>query len=164
MTSKLACAVALIFLLTSSEIAVAQDLASQLIGVWKRTSAVRKYTESGYVAQPRELVGVAVFTRGGLFAVTQHAAERKGPEGAVATDAEWAALARSSFFGSGTYKVEGDVVVLRYDSSSNPLWIGEERRATMKVADKVLTWTTPPFKDAWDGKPYVEIVTQTRLE
>src|SRR5262249_53035148 len=110
MTSRLASALALVFLLTSSEIAAAQDLASQLVGVWKRTSAARKSIESGSMAQPRDLGGVAVFTPGGRFVFTQHAAERKGPAGAAFSDAEWAALARSSFFGSGTYKVEGDVV------------------------------------------------------
>ena len=72
-------------------------------------------------------------------------------------------MATSSFFGSGTYKVEGDVAVLRYDSSSNPSWIGAERRATMKVADKVLTWTSPRYTDA-NGKTGFDVITQTRLE
>ena len=93
----------------------------------------------------------------------EYADDRKAPAGAVPTTEELAAIAKSSFFGSGTYKVEGDVVVLRYDFSSNPSWIGAERRATMKVADKVLTWTNSQYTDA-NGKAGFDIITQTRLE
>ena len=139
MTSKLVSALALVFLLTSPQIAAAQDLVSQLVGVWKRTDSVRQFVEGGESIK-RPMRGVAIFTRGGLFAVTlEYSDDRKAPAGAVPTTEELAAMAKSSFFGSGTYKVEGDVVVLRYDFSSNPSWIGAERRATMKVADKVLT-------------------------
>lgn len=163
MTSKLVSAFALVFLLTSSGIAAAQDLASQLVGVWKRTDSVRKSGDGGETISTRPLGGVAIFTRGALFAVTLHYNDRKVPAGAVPTDHELAELAKTSFFGSGTYKVEGDVVVLRYESCSIPSWIGAERRATMKVTDKVLTWTTPQFKDA-AGKAYFDIISQTRLE
>jgi Lipocalin-like domain len=162
MTSNLIGAAALLFLLTSSGLVAAQDLASQLVGVWKRTESVRQYVDGGEPVK-RELGGVAIFTRGGLFAVTLYYADRKAPAGAVPTDEELAALARSSFSGSGTYKVEGDTVVLRYDSSSNPSWIGAERRATMKIADKVLTWTSPQYTDA-TGKPGFDVITQVRLE
>ena len=47
MTSKLVSALALVFLLTSPQIAAAQDLVSQLVGVWKRTDSVRQFVEGG---------------------------------------------------------------------------------------------------------------------
>jgi hypothetical protein len=47
MTSKLVSALALIFLVASSGIAAAQDLASQLVGVWKRTDSARQFVEGG---------------------------------------------------------------------------------------------------------------------
>ena len=162
MTSKLVSALALVFLLTSSQIAAAQDLAFQLVGVWKRTDSVRQLVEGGESIR-RPMRGIAIFTRGGLFAVTLEYGDRKAPAGAVPTNDELAAMAKSSFFDSGTYKVEGDVVVLRYDSSSTPSWIGAERRATMKVVDKVLPWTSPQYTVA-NGKAGFDVITQTRLE
>jgi hypothetical protein len=127
-------------LMMSSQIVLAQDLAGQLIGEWKQTSAAQKYVVSGAV-KPRGLGGVAIFTRGGFFAFTLNATE---------------------FFGSGTFKVEGDVVILRYEVCSNPSWIGQERRPTMRVTDKVLTWTGAPLKDAV-GDAYNDIYTLERI-
>jgi len=167
MKSKLLGAIALLFLLTSSEIAAAQDLASQMVGVWKRTAYVRKYVDGGEMTKPvgENPGGIATFTRGGHFTVTLLAEGRKAPAGATPTDAELAALFKTVFFGSGTYKVEGDKVILRYDSSSLPSWTGAERRITLVVSGngKVLTWTTPEFKDA-AGKAYIDTITQERLE
>ena len=51
MKSKLLGAIALLFLLASSEIAAAQDLASQLVGVWKRTDYIRKFADNGETCQ-----------------------------------------------------------------------------------------------------------------
>jgi hypothetical protein len=141
MKSKWIGAMVLSFLTMSSEIALAQDLASQLVGVWKQTAAVDKYVESGAMKN-RGPGGVAIFSRGGFFAHT---------------------FDRTGFFASGTYKAQGDAVVIRIEASSAPQWVGEERRPTMKIADGVLTWTSPQVKD-WDGKALNVIFTLERLE
>jgi len=86
--------------------------------------------------------GIAVFTRNGFFAFT---------------------LNRTGFFGSGTLRVEGDVVVLRYEVCSEREWIGQERQPTMQVANKVLTWTSAQLRDLW-GKAYHDIHTLERIE
>jgi len=125
----------------SSQIALAQDLASQLVGEWKQASTLQKYVESSVVTRQVQR-GIAVFTRDGFFALT---------------------LNRSGFFGSGTFKVEGDVVVLRYEICSVREWIGQERRPTMKVADKALTWTSAQLRDP-GGKAYHDIHTLERIE
>ena len=141
MKSKWLAAMVFSCLMMSSQIALAQDLASQLIGEWKQTSAVQKYAVSGAMNR-RGPSGVAIFSRGGFFAFTLNATE---------------------FFGSGTFKVEGDVVVLRYEVCSNPSWIGQERRPTMQVTDKVLTWTGALLKDVV-GDAYNEIYTLERIK
>jgi hypothetical protein len=128
-------------LMMFSQIALAQDLASQLVSEWRQTSVARKYVMSG-VLKPGEPSGVAIFTRGGFFAFT---------------------LKSTEFFGSGTFKVEGDVVVLRYEVCSEPSWIGQERRPTMRVAGKILTWTGAPLKDA-AGDTYNEIYTLENIK
>ena len=127
--------------MTSSQITLAQDLAYQLRGLWKQTSVVHKYVESG-VVNSRNTSGVIMFSYDGLFAIT---------------------LVAGSFFGSGTFKVEGDVVVLRYELCSQQSWIGQERRSSMQVANKVLTWTTAQLVDS-GGKAYHETYTLERIE
>lgn len=141
MKSKLIGAVVLSFLTVSSEIALAQDLASQLIGVWRQTGAVDKYVESGAVKN-RGPGGLAIFSRGGFFAHT---------------------FDKTGYFASGTYSAQGDAVVLRIETSSVPQWVGQERRPTMKIAAGVLTWTSARVQD-WDGKAYNVIFTLERLE
>jgi hypothetical protein len=141
MKSGLIGTMVLLFLTLSSEIALAQDLASQLVGVWKQTGAVDKYVESGAMRN-RGPGGVAIFSRGGFFSHT---------------------FDKTGVFSSGTYKVQGDAVVLRVEMSSLPQLIGEERRPTMKIVDGVLTWTGAQVKD-WDGKAFNAIFTLERLE
>jgi hypothetical protein len=67
MKSKWLAAMVFSCLMMSSQIALAQDLASQLIGEWKQTSAVQKYAVSGAMNR-RGPSGVAIFSRGGFFA------------------------------------------------------------------------------------------------
>ena len=142
MKSKSIGAVALLFLMTSAELVLAQDMASQLIGVWRQTSIVRKYVETDEMVNRQGPGGVTMFVRGGFFA------HRNGP---------------AQFFGSGTYKAESDVVILHYQVSSDATWIGQERRATMKIVDNVLTWTSDRFKD-FEGKDYNLVLTLERME
>ena len=141
MKSKWIAAMVFSCLMMSPQIALAQELASQLIGEWKQTGVVQKYAVSGAINR-RGPSGVALFTRGGFFAFTLNGTE---------------------FFGSGTFKVEGDVVVLRYQVCSNPSFIGQERRPTMQVTDKVLTWTGAALKDVV-GDVYNEIYTLERIK
>ena len=161
MKSKLLGAIALLFLLTSSEIAAAQDLASQLVGVWKRTTFVRKYADNGELAKPwgETISGMMIFSVGGHFTMVMNRNDRK----AGTTDAELAALYRTAFSGGGTYKVDGDKVVCRYDTSSSPAFVGTEHRFTATISGKNLTWISPEFKTE-TGRAYNNIFTQERLE
>lgn len=142
MKSKSMGIVALLFVMMSSELALAQDLATRLIGAWKQTSIVRKYVETGEMVDRRGPGGVTMFVGGGFFA------HRNDP---------------AQFFGSGTYKAESDVVVLRYQVSSDASWIGQERRVTMSIVDNVLTWTSDRFRD-FEGKDYNLVLTLERME
>jgi hypothetical protein len=141
MKQKWFAAMAFLCVMTSSQITLAQDLVHQLAGSWKQTSVVHKYVESG-VVNSRNTSGVIMFSYDGLFAIT---------------------LVAGSFFGSGTFKVEGDVVVLRYELCSQQSWIGQERRSSVQVANKVLTWTSAQLVDS-GGKAYHETYTLERIE
>ena len=150
-------------LLTLPQVA-AQDLASQLVGVWKYTGFVQKEAATGATVKPRgeKPTGSAIFTRGGYFTWIIIDDGRKSPPSPMA-DADRVALFNSMGFGSGTYTVDGTIVSLRYDSSWNQSWTGTERKQEMKVTGKTLTWTTPTFK-LGDGKEVVFIFTSERVE
>jgi Lipocalin-like domain len=141
------------------------NLASQIVGVWKRTAVEKKDLASGEVTKPlgERPTGIAVFTSGGHFSWTLLADGRKAPQAATPTDAERVALYNTAYFGSGTYRIEGDKVVLRFETSHNQALIGNERRVTLAVSGKVLTWTTPTLKSA-DGKEFRETFMHERIE
>jgi len=157
--------VAVGLLLILSHAAAAQDLTTQLNGVWKLTSLVQREIATGtttntYGEKPG---GYAVFTRGGHFIWGFFTDGRKAPAGPVPSDAERVALYNTLAVGSGSYRVEGNTVSLRYDSSWNQSWTGTERKAEMQVSGKTLTWKSPSFKSL-DGKDVIAITTLERVE
>ena len=104
------------------------------------------------------------FSRGGHFMWIFIADGRKSPASVPPTDAERIYLHKTSAYGGGTYKVNGDKVTLLYTASGNQAWTGMERAMTVQVSDKVLTWTSgTPFKTA-EGKDAVATITFERLE
>jgi hypothetical protein len=165
MTFKLVGAAALALLLASPAIVAAQDLASQLVGVWKRTGQVNKIVATGETSKPmgENPTGTAIFTRGGYFTWIFIAEGRKPPASLPPTDAERIALYNTGGFASGSYKVDGDKVTFVYHTSSNQVWTGQERVQTMQVSSKLLNWTSAPFKTA-DGKDAIAMLTFERLE
>jgi len=165
MTFRLVGAAALALLLASPAVATAQDVASQMVGVWKRTGFVQKIVATGETskAQGDNPSGMLIFSRGGHFTWINIAGDRKSPASLPPTDAERLYLYNTSGSGAGTYKVNGDKVTILYTASSNQAWTGTERVTTVQVSGKVLTWTSPPFKTL-DGKDATGTQTFERLE
>jgi hypothetical protein len=106
--------------------------------------------------------GTAIFTRGGNFTYIFLGDGRKASSFAP-PDAERLALYNSLAFGTGTYRIEGDKVTLKYDGSWNQVWTGTDRTQTLKIDGKTLLWTSPPFKRG-DGKEVVATFTYERIE
>jgi hypothetical protein len=165
MTSKLVGAAALALLLASPAVAAAQDLASQLVGDWKRTSAVQKILATGETSKAagENPTGMVMFSRGGYFTWIFINDGRKSPEKLPPTDAERIYLYNTGGAASGTYKVNGDKVTFLYNASTNQAWTGTERVQTMQVSGKVLTWTGAPIRTL-DGKDAIVTLTFERLE
>ena len=90
MKRTLMSAVALAFLLTLPRPAPAQDLASQLVGVWNLNSQVRKEVATGATSNSfgEKPIGRAIFTRGGHSVFTIVGTDRKAPASPTLTDAE----------------------------------------------------------------------------
>jgi len=157
--------VSLGFLLLLPHAATAQDRATQPSGVWAVSSIVIREVDSGAIRHSlgEKPVGHAIFSRGGHFVWAWVGDARKPPAGPVATDDERVALYQSLAFGTGSYRVEGNAVFLRYASSWNQTWTGTERKAEMQLSGKTLTWKSPPFKHA-EGKDVMSIITLERIE
>jgi hypothetical protein len=160
--------VALCLALTLPQAVVAQDLASQLIGVWKLTSFVTKELATGETITPygERPSGQYIFTRGGHFAWIHVADGRKAAAAPAATEAERIALYETMGFGSGTYRVEGTTVSYRYDTSSMQSWTGSERTAQPQISGKVLTNTSQykPISGKFAGKDVISTITYEREE
>jgi len=108
--------------------------------------------------------GYLIYTRGGLLTFIIVGTDRKAPASPNLTDAERIELFKTMSFGSGTYKVEGNKAVTRYDTSWHQLWTGRDISAQTEINGKTLTLTTAPFKAAADGKEVVVVTTWDRVE
>jgi Lipocalin-like domain len=159
-------AIALAFLLTLPQSTAAQDLASEIVGVWKTTSVVTKEVASGKTVHPlgERLNGYYMYSKGGHFMFIFVGADRKAPATANPTDAERIELQKTGAYGSGTYKVEGNKITSRFDTSWHQVWTGTERSATLEISGQKLTITTAPFKSSFTGLDVVSTTTVERVE
>jgi Lipocalin-like domain len=166
MKRTLMSAVALAFLLTLPRPAPAQDLASQLVGVWNLSSQMRKEVATGATENTfgEKPTGHLIFTRGGHSTFTLVGTDRKAPASPKLTDAERIELFKTMAFGSGTYKVEGNKIATHYDTSWHQIWTGRDISSQTEIKGKTLTLTTEPFKSPLDGKEIVVVTTWERVE
>jgi lipocalin-like protein len=165
MTRTFVSAIAFTCLLILPHSAAAQDTTS-VVGVWKLTSLVTKEVATGKTVHPlgESPIGYTIYTRGGHFISATTAANRKAPAGASPTDAERIELHKTAVFTSGTYRQEGNKVIIRYDQSWHQAWTGTERVGTFEIAGKTLTSAGTPFKSSLTGLDVVAISTLERVE
>jgi Lipocalin-like domain len=145
--------------------AAAQDLASQMVGVWKRTGMVQKILTTGETrkAEGENPSGMLIFSQSGYFMWIFIADGRKSPASLPPTDAERIYLYNTGLSGGGTYTVNGDKVTILHTASTNEAFTGTERVTTVQMSGKMLIWTSVPFKTA-DGKEAIGLHTFERLE
>lgn len=147
--------------------AQAQDLSSLIVGVWKQTSLVEKdvaTSETVPVQKSQEQGGYRVFTRGGHAFVLNIYKPRKAPPGQDASDADLAALFRTMSAFTGTYKVDGDKLIIRVDASWIESWNGSDRPFRLALKGNQLTMTAGPVKNAYTGKAVLFVSTLERVE
>jgi hypothetical protein len=166
MKRTLMSAVAFAFLLTWAQPAPAQDLASQVVGVWKYTGVTNTEVASGKIHKPfgNKPNGHFIYTKGGRLLFFVVAEDRAKPAGAGVSDAEAIPLFRTLSAASGTYKVEGSVITSTYDSSWHQLWTGTTQKRKIEIVGNKLTFTSDPVKSADTGLEIVIQVTFERVE
>ena len=162
--TAVACLIFTSFAMTSIP-AAAQDLSSQLVGVWKTVSFSRKDVETGKSSQAmgERPTGVAHYTKDGHFVIFVTSEGRTNNAG-LQTDEDRVALFKSMFSWAGKYKVEGGKIAHTVDVAWIQSWVGTTRTYGAEVADKKLTLTTPVFKNTVDGRDSVVVTVYERAE
>lgn len=153
-------------LLTLPALAWGQNLASEIVGVWKVVSIETKEVQSGKVTRPLgdQLTGTFAFTRGGNFSGMVFRTDRKPPAAPNATEAERVALFNSLVAYNGTYRTEGDKLVMKIENSHIQSWNGTERILTIEISGRRLTGRSAPLKAASTGLEVVAENVWERLE
>jgi Lipocalin-like domain len=138
-------------LLTSSGFAAAaEDLASQIVGVWKFVSVINTEVATGKVTHPwgEKPIGYVVYTKGGRLIFTLVSDNRARPANpTAATDAERLRLYDTLASGSGTYKIDGNTQLSTFDSSWLETWTGTTQKRKIAITGNKLTVTSDPFKN-----------------
>jgi hypothetical protein len=121
----------------------AQDLQSSIVGVWKLSSFTRTDPRSGEVTNVwgEQPVGYLVYTKAGRIITFLVSTDRKAPEKPDPTDSERAELFKSMIGYSGSYRVEGNKVIVRADASWIQSWTGIDRTQNADVRGDRLTIT-----------------------
>ncbi len=94
----------------------------------------------------------------------QFATDRKAPVTPNPTEAERAALWTSMSAYSGTYRLEGNKLIVLIENSSIQSWNGTKRIINIETDGKKLIGTSEPFKSLVTGLDVVAAVRWERLE
>jgi len=145
--------------------AASQDLASQIVGVWKWTSSTIKEVETGKIDHPfgQNPSGQVIYTKGGHVVFALAGDNRKTPASPF-TDADRIALFNTMSAAGGTYKVEGNTLTVTYTTSWNQTWTGVAQKRQIEIVGNKLTSTSAPYKSMQTGKDTIFVVTYERIE
>jgi hypothetical protein len=122
-----------------------------LVGTWRLVSFDRE------IVATKELVhafggrgtGFSTYTPDGRYSSMVIDSTRPSPAQPTATDAEAISLYRTMNGYAGSYRIEGDRIVLHLDITWNQIENGEDTMRLFKVEGDRLTVTTPPQKNAF---------------
>jgi len=150
--------------LTFAGSARADGIESSIVGGWKVISLTTKEVVTGKTDQPygARPGGHRIFTRGGLVMSLLVAENRNVPGGYYVNNFDRAQLFGSMSAWSGTYRVDGNKVVVVADAAWNPSWSGREY--LVEINGSRLTMTSAPFESWRNGQKVVGIVAFERVE
>jgi len=128
--SRLTSLAALVLFFIAVQPSFADDRA-KLLGLWRTVSFETEYQKSSEREAPlgKNLTGYVMYTPEGRMWSIVTAEGREAPK----TDEDRAALFKSMFAYTGTYRVEGDKLITKVDVSWNPAWVGKDQVRTFKI-------------------------------
>lgn len=126
-----------------------QDAAAQLVGTWKYVSQSVTEVQSGKVTKPlgEKPSGYITYTKGGRTQFVLFGEGRQKPA-LPFKDEDRVKLFNTLAAGSGTFKIEGNTLVVTYDTSWHELWTGVTHKRTFEITGNKLTITSAPAKNA----------------
>jgi hypothetical protein len=165
MKRTLISATGLALLLMLAQPVAAEDLASQLVGVWKLTASSMKDVATGKVVPNlgEKPTGHLMYSKGGHLVWIVVADNRKGPAGASFTDAERINLFNTMSAASGTYKIEGNTLLTTYETSWNQALTGTTPKRQIEIEGNKLTITWAPTKNP-EGQEVIYFSNWERVE
>ncbi len=152
--------------LTLAQPVPAQDLAQQIVGVWKARSFENVELDTGKAIKTfgDKPQSIYVFTKGGSFSIIIAHDERKAPPTGVLTDEDRVHLHKTMAANAGTYRVAGGKVSYTYTMASNGLWTGTTRENEVSIVGNVMTQKSPQAKGVATGKMMQFTVVLDRVE
>ena len=136
-----------------------------LLGTWKLRSAVQEDVETGKKSYPlgANPTGYLNYSPDGRMMVILVGDNRKAPAGPVATNAEMITLFKSAMAYAGTYTIDGNQVIHHVDASSSERMTGTKLIRFFTLSDGVLTLTTVPGPNRWDGRMSVHTLVWEKM-
>jgi hypothetical protein len=105
--------------------------AAPLVGTWKLVSAVMEdvETKEQELAWGEKPSGIIVLTPTSRWIAVQTAEGRRSPH----TDEERAAAFRSMLAYSGSYRIEGQQIIIKVDIAWDESWVGTEQVRSFRI-------------------------------
>jgi hypothetical protein len=124
---------------------------SPIVGTWRVVSFDREIVETKAVSQGfgGNAMGLMTLMPDGHASVIVVDAKRKPPARPTATDAEAVHLYRTMNAYAGTYRVQGDEIIMHIEISSEQTITGTDFTRSFKLDGDRLTTTTRPIVSAF---------------
>jgi hypothetical protein len=153
----------LVVALTCAWPAIAQDLQSSLVGLWKVTSVANKLVPTGEIVHPfgEHPSGNELFTRGGNMMFSMFG-EHRNISGPNPSDVDRVALFNALVAYTGTYKVDGSNVIMHFEAGASPAM--SDRTYLAEISGDKLTLTSRTFTSGITGQRIITIRTFERVE
>ena len=119
---------------------------SSIVGTWRVVSYDREVVETKAVSHGfgGHAMGLVTFTPDGRMMLMVVDATRKPPAKPTATDPEAVGLYRTMIAYAGTYRVQGDEIIIHVEISSEQSLTGTDQTRSFKLeGDRLTTATTP---------------------
>ena len=124
---------------------------SPIVGTWRLVSWEREIVETKAVSQSfgGNAMGLMTLTPDGRASVIVVDAKRKPPAQPTATDAEAVGLYQTMLAYAGTYRVQGNEIILHSEISWNQDLSQVDQKRFFKIEGNRLTLTTTPLVNAF---------------
>lgn len=149
--------------------AAAEDIDAvkrKLIGTWKLVSYIREEIPSGRTSDVMgpHPSGYLIYGADGRMMVIFVHSDRKKPSGAVPNQTESEELMKGLVSYTGTYAVQGDMIVHHVDVSWNEAWTGTDQTRFYKFEGSRLSLATTKSLDPVEGKLSVRTLIWERVK